>query len=48
MDKYKYDNKNLAKLRAANVLLKIMNNHKDEIAELVRAKAEKAKQTKAA
>ena len=39
----KYDAKELAKTRAANVLLKIMNNHKDRIDELVRARDEKAK-----
>lgn len=32
------DKKQLAKLRAANVLIDIMNNHKERIAELATAK----------
>ena len=40
-NKTKYDDKALAKKRAASVLIEIANNHKDRIAELLKQREEK-------
>lgn len=42
MDKDRYEEKNLARKRAASVLIEIANNHKERIAELMKQREHSA------